>query len=355
MEIMKSTTQNLWINQNRRILLAQVVFVCILASVVFQVLDEKKVDYVSPLVGTFLGLMFWLFEVIILSKWEKVLLKYPLMFAILLKAIIYLFAVYLIINTIGFAMGLLQGKTLVDFFESLVDREQLILYAYGLLLYATLSLYMQINHLLGDGILPKFLLGYYRKPVKEHRIFMFLDLKSSTSIAEQLGADKYYAFLNDFFHEVSVPVRATSAEIYQYVGDEIVFTWKTQRGLANNNCLSLFFKIKQRVKKHALYYEKKYGVIPEFKAGIHLGQVIAAQIGDTKREIVYNGDVLNTSARIQEMCNTFGKELLISNKLLQALCADGQFEEEEMATLKLRGKEAQSSLFSISLPKRPTG
>jgi adenylate cyclase len=206
---------------------------------------------------------------------------------------------------------------------------------------------MQINLLLGEGVLVKFLLGKYRKPTGEHRIFMFLDVKSSTSIAEKLGMEKYYSLLNDFFHEVSEPVRSTNAEIYQYVGDEIVFTWKTDQGLTDSNCLKIFYKIQEKVYENRKYYRDKYGDIPHFKAGLHFGEVISAQIGDIKREIIYNGDVLNTSARIQEQCNVFKCEFLISGKLLDKLNIENEYSAEKMDTVKLRGKESSIDLYSL--------
>lgn len=33
-------------------------------------------------------------------------------------------------------------------------------------------------------------------------------------------------------------------------------------------------------------------MVPEFKAAVHAGDVITAQIGELKSEIVHNGDVL---------------------------------------------------------------
>ena len=57
---------------------------------------------------------------------------------------------------------------------------------------------------------------------------MFLDMKSSTTIAEQLGHVRFYTLLNELFHEISQPVLQTKAEIYQYVGDEVVLTWEME-------------------------------------------------------------------------------------------------------------------------------
>lgn len=95
-------------------------------------------------------------------------------------------------------------------------------------------------------------------------------------------------------------------------------------------------------------YRDRYGVVPDFKAGLHVGEVISALIGDIKREIVYNGDVLNTSVRIQEQCNVFNRELLISGSLLNQLAIQNEFTAEKLDTIKLRGKEKAIELYSLS-------
>jgi adenylate cyclase len=175
---------------------------------------------------------------------------------------------------------------------------------------------------------------------------MFLDMKSSTTIAEQLGHVKFYALLNELFHEISGPVLATKAEIYQYVGDEVILTWPVKYGLENSNCVKAFFLFQERLQRNSENYKKNFGIIPSFKAGLHSGTVISAQIGDLKREIVYNGDVLNTASRIQNECNTYHKDCLISGTLMDSLKQVNGFIWEKINTVTLRGKETEVELFS---------
>lgn len=328
-------------------LLGEFCLITAFAGIIYQLIDEKSITYIGLVMGASLGLAYGIIELFILSGLRKKLMQLPLIIAIFVKALVYLFIINLFSGIIGLITGFFQGKQIAEFYESMHSREQLILIVYTLVIYILLSFYTQINLLLGEGVLLKFLLGKYRKPTGEHRIFMFLDLKSSTSIAEKLGLEKYYSLLNDFFHEISEPVRSTHAEIYQYVGDEVVFTWKTREGLDNSNCLKIFFMIQEKVYNNRKYYRDKYGDIPTFKAGLHVGEVISAQIGDIKREIVYNGDVLNTSARIQEQCNKFKRELLISGILLNQLNIDNEYRAEKIDTVKLRGKENSLELFSL--------
>ena len=318
------------------------------AGIIYQLVDLKYADHIGVIMGASLGFGFGIIELFILSGLKKKFLKLSLFQSIFIKAITYLIIIYFFSGLIALIVGFSQGKEMEEFYVSLYDRDQFILIIYTLTIYLLLSFYIQINLLLGKGVLLKFLLGKYRKPITEHRIFMFLDLKSSTTLAERLGLENYYALLNDFFHEVSEPVRKTGAEIYQYVGDEVVFTWKTDVGLTNANCLKIFYKIRENVYRNRKYYRDEYGDIPDFKAGLHFGEVISAQIGDIKREIIYNGDVLNTSARIQEQCNVFKCELLISGMLLNQLNIENEYNAEKVDTIKLRGKENEIELYSLS-------
>ena len=319
-----------------------------IAGIIFQLINEKLITEMAFMIGIPLGGVFGIIELFILSGLRKKFLKLPLLVTIISKAILYVLFINIVIAFLGLIFGYFQGSDLIEDFANLfLTRDQLVLNIYTLLLYVLLTFYMQINLLLGDGVLWKFMLGKYRKPTREDRIFMFLDIKSSTTIAEKLGLEKYYSLLNDFFHEISDPVRKTNAEIYQYVGDEVVITWKTKDGVANSNCLRIFFEIRDNVYKNRDYYQNKYGDIPYFKAGIHFGKVISAQIGDIKREIIYNGDVLNTSARIQEQCNVFNCELLISGLLLNQLDIKNEFLAEKLDTIRLRGKESSTELYSL--------
>ncbi len=131
---------------------------------------------------------------------------------------------------------------------------------------------------------------------------MFLDLKSSTSLAEELGHEPYLGLVNEFFRDISGPVLDSAGEIYQYVGDEVVLTWKEERGLKDANCIRVFFDIDAMIEKRKQRYLDRFGVVPEYRAGVHVGEVMTAAIGDLKKGLIFNGDVLNTGSRIQAEC-----------------------------------------------------
>ena len=214
---------------------------------------------------------------------------------------------------------------------------------------AFLLFFVQLDRLLGPGILLGYVTGRYHHPRREERIFMFLDLKGSTSIADRLEADKYFGFLHHYFTEMSEPILETDAEIYQYVGDEVVLTWRMRAGLEEAACIRAFFLIEDQIRRNRELFMSRYGVVPEFKAGVHAGLVITAQIGELKSEIVYNGDVLNTAARIQAACGELGRKLLVSASLVDRLGLGSPYVVERLGPTRLRGKEEPIELCAVSL------
>src|ERR1044072_7842417 len=201
------------------------------------------------------------------------------------------------------------------------------------------QLFLQINNKFGQGVFWNIIRGKYNTPREEERIFMFLDLNSSTTIAEQLGDKKYHAFLKDIFTDITTPILDNKAEIYQYGGDEVIVAWKYGEGIQNSKCVQCFFDIKFHLQQLNNKYLQQYGVIPSFKAGIHCGKVVAGEVGIIKRDITYSGDVLNTTSRIQDMCKEFNEEVRSSSDLLSELCLTNHYTAQPLGSIQLRGKE----------------
>ncbi|MBL7834350.1 MAG: adenylate/guanylate cyclase domain-containing protein [Cyclobacteriaceae bacterium] len=180
--------------------------------------------------------------------------------------------------------------------------------------------------------------------VEEDRIFMFLDMKSSTSHAESLGPARYSMLIRDCFSDMSEAAGRNKAELYQYVGDEVVFTWKTSDENIERS-IQLYFEFKEALNNRSMYYMKHYGIIPEFKAGIHQGKVIRACVSSIRKATAYHGDAINTASRIQDKCNALSCGLLISSGLRKAL--PEYYKTFRKGHFQLRGKHEVIELFTV--------
>jgi len=199
--------------------------------------------------------------------------------------------------------------------------------------------------LVGKANFFRLLLGLYHKPREISRIFMFVDLNDSTSIAEKLSNEVYSSFIKEYFSDCSDAIIMFSGEIYQFAGDEIIVVWPISHKEAK--CIKCFFKMEEIIKNKRSSYQSKYGVAPEFKAGIHGGKVIVTSVGKQKKEIVYHGDVLNTTSRIEGKCKELGQKLLISEKLLNIINLNNEFGTELKGKVELKGKTEKLNLYGV--------
>lgn len=220
---------------------------------------------------------------------------------------------------------------------------------------------LNVNEKYGPGVFGKLLIGRYHRPREEQRIFMFVDIRSSTTIAERMGHIRFFNLLNDFYRDITNPIIYTSGEIYQYVGDEVVISWTMKNGVTNANCIRCFYGMQEAIQKSSAYYREKYGLVPEFKAGLHCGPVTLGEIGVIKKDIVFSGDVINTTSRIQAVCNKFRVNILFSKYLLDALNLPPHgYTPKRMGIIELKGKRQKVELYTFEentqqlVPSMPT-
>ena len=102
----------------------------------------------------------------------------------------------------------------------------------------------------------------------------------------------------------------------------------------------------KRLESRKEYFLNSYGLFPKFKAGLSLGLVTVAEVGELKTEIAYHGDVLNTGSRIQGLCNKFNKQLLLSEALAIEIDETNRFDIRSLGEVELRGKEGLSVIYS---------
>ncbi len=273
---------------------------------------------------------------------------------VLLQAVYHLVCINIsVILVMSFHGVLLHGRSIHDELQVptvvrfLTSGDFLTINAYALVMLLIISFMRQVNRSLGHNALVNFVSGKYHNPVEEERIFMFLDLNASTSIAEKLGDKQYHEFLNDFFYDITPAIIESNGEIYQYVGDEVVITWKKENGVRDANCIACYFRVAAAIAMTSERYERRYGMTPSFKAGYHSGKVIAGLIGDIKRDIVFHGDTVNTAARIRSECSVVKRDLLLSGDLLAQLSIGNMLTPESMGRIKLRGKAEEIELYSL--------
>ncbi|MBD0333004.1 MAG: hypothetical protein ICV66_10135 [Chitinophagaceae bacterium] len=276
----------------------------------------------------------------------------PVWFALLVKLVItallfFVIAfVLLLIYYVVHYRGTLQ-QYFYSFFTKIFQTQTFAIFIIDMGLMTLLSLViLEVIDKYGPGMFWSMLSGEYHTPKKENRIFIFLDMNASTAIAEQLGHEKYFRLLRRFYADITIPTLANDGEIYQYVGDEIVLSWLNT---PENKIKSLKFlrNAFYLIKRRSDNYVQRFGHAPEFKAGVHAGEITAGFIGIIKRDLIYCGDTLNTTARIRSMCNELDEEFVLSEDFMHDFHQPFGYEIREIGKMDLKGRQEPIKLYSM--------
>ena len=216
-----------------------------------------------------------------------------------------------------------------------------------LLTFLLLEVIVEMIKKYSPGIFFDVLLGKYRHPKVEKRIVMFIDLKDSTPIAEKLGNVDYFRFIRRFIEVVSTALIQYHGRIYQYVGDEIVVSWQFNPKNARR-CIDALIETRKLIQKKGENFRRHYDITPEFRVGIHIGDVTIGEIGIIKKDLAMSGDTMNTTARIRSACSELNQKFIVSKDVIDTLDLK-DWQSESLGIIDLKGKNSGIELFALKI------
>ena len=208
-------------------------------------------------------------------------------------------------------------------------------------------LVLQIGRLVGDRTLRDIVLGRYHRSRMEERFFLFVDIVGSTPLTERIGPEAIHRFLGEVFRLASDPIDDHQGDVHQYVGDEIVITWLVTEGRTGARPVACFFAIEQALARAAPDFEREFGAVPRLHAALHAGPVITGEVGGSRRAIVYHGDVMNTTSRIEQATRDLERRFLVSGDALERLADLDGFLREDLGPQRLRGRAAAIRVYAV--------
>jgi adenylate cyclase len=216
-----------------------------------------------------------------------------------------------------------------------------------ILIFLVTMLVLELAEKYSPGVFRDILVGKYLQPRIEKRIVMFLDLKDSTPIAEKLGSKEYFRFIRDFIYFVSIAMIEYNGRIYQYVGDEVVVSWlfNTRN---TKKCMDALIEARRLLQRNSNKFRSVYGVVPEFRVGIHVGDVTVGEIGVIKKDIAMSGDTMNTTARIRGACSELNHKFLVSKAFADVMDFK-EWQIENLGIVDLKGKKDGVELVALKI------
>ncbi|MER2193303.1 adenylate/guanylate cyclase domain-containing protein [Methylobacterium brachiatum] len=259
-------------------------------------------------------------------------------------------ALYIAMIVVGNALASTVLNRLFRFMYS--ERNAMLMSQSGLLYALAISALVvfvfRVRDLIGPGVFANLLIGRYHRPISEERIFLFLDVTGSTRFADRHGDQAAQAYLGQVFNALALPVSHARGSIDDYIGDMALVTWTIERGIRDAACLRCVFDFAARLAAESEAWTQRFGQVPEFRAALHCGSVVTAEVGLERHKIAYFGDVVNTTARLESLSKSLGVHVLVSADLLNRIGPlPPDLIAEDLGAHSLRGRDAPLAVAAI--------
>jgi adenylate cyclase len=266
---------------------------------------------------------------------------------IIIQSIIQTLIIYLILNYYINHLVINQKYFLSYIFTNHLFN-LFILFAFLITFLYNISMYLvRFN---GENMLYNLMINRYKHDIAMQKIVMFMDITDSTKHVSRLGNAVYSKFIRDYFYDISLVVDSTMGKIYRIIGDEIIIVWDVNKIAKKNYCLDLFFNAQNMIHARSKHYLKKYGFVPSFKAGMHMGELIKSTVGYYNHiETTFIGDTLNITSRIIDKSKKLNHSFIISSDLYNYLNLDEyNYMFEYLGEFELKGVNQAVGLYGIT-------
>jgi adenylate cyclase len=223
-------------------------------------------------------------------------------------------------------------------------------FIYSAVVAVAVNLGFGIANIIGPRALRNFITGRYHSPVEENRFVLFVDIAGSTGLAESLGGLAIHRLLDRTFRLLTLSVVDYHGEVLNYVGDEVIVTWPERDGAIDCRPLRCFVAMRDELIGAADQLKREFGVSPRIRGSLHFGPVIIGEIGDVKRAIVFNGDVMNTAARLEELSRQVDGGFLASRAAMERFSSTPPFVMRDLGRLPIRGRADGIDVVGIDAP-----
>ena len=176
---------------------------------------------------------------------------------------------------------------------------------------------------------------------KEVTVF-FSDIRSYTSLSEQMSPKENFNFLNSYLGRVGPAIQENQGFVCQYLGDGImaIFMEKPDDALQ----ASIDFHRVLRVYNEE---RKQKGRIPiQIGIGLHTGPLMMGMIGDELRmDAGIVSDTVNTASRMEGLTKQFGVQILISEFTMKNLIQPEKFQFRFLGKVLVKGRQTPMKIY----------
>lgn len=175
---------------------------------------------------------------------------------------------------------------------------------------------------------------------------LFVDIKGSTRLAEQAGAEAWHLILDRYFTLLSGAVHRYEGTVNQYTGDGIMALFGAPLAHEDHAVRACFaaLEMQRQVRLYADELRLASGLNLSIRVGLNTGEVIVGAIGDDLRmDYTAQGLTVNLAARMEQICEP-GRIYATRNT---AALAEGYFRLRDLGKMAVAGMDAPLRVYEV--------
>jgi adenylate cyclase len=175
---------------------------------------------------------------------------------------------------------------------------------------------------------------------------LFSDIRSFTTLSEQLGARETVSMLNEYFSEMIDVIFEHGGILDKYIGDAIMALFgtpfKTDRDV--DNAVTVANQMILSLRALNLIRENQGKTPIRIGVGISTGEVVTGNIGSPKRmDYTVIGDSVNIASRLEGANKFYGTQILLSEFTASRLRQPGRLREIDL--IRVKGKNEPVAIY----------
>ncbi len=177
---------------------------------------------------------------------------------------------------------------------------------------------------------------------------LFSDIRSYTTLTEDLGASEVVSLLNSYFDKMVEAVLKYEGTLDKFIGDALMAVFGAPMTLADHARRAVRSALEMRRLLGEFNQGRRANQLPTIQVGIGIssGEVVSGNIGSRKRmDYTVIGDGVNVSSRLESATKQYGCDIILSHHTY-TFCRD-DIRARELDTIRVRNKSEPITLYEL--------
>jgi len=180
--------------------------------------------------------------------------------------------------------------------------------------------------------------------VQKEMTVMFSDIRSFTTLSEEMSPQETFDFINGYLKQVSPIIRKHNGFIDKYIGDGIMALFPQ----SSEDAVQCAIAMQKTVSAYNQELQKQGKLPINIGIGLHTGTLMLGTIGEQERmESTVIADAVNLASRLEGLTKLYGAGIIVSEKTLSRLSDFQNYGYRFLDRVKVKGKNIAAGVFEI--------